>query len=418
MSIQQTTKANLIQKDLELIKQEESEFFQRLVNEVAILAQEGIGFYLPIVVIDHIADTDINVSFIKNRVKKCAKEGVDEGDGLNLFKIRRVQVRAEVEGRSVIRTEVMMIVQCQLITAHQAIYRTLNQTAATRLRIGVYVFDQDGCQYPDRTMKHEPIDTRLFANNSRVNKLILNPMFIDVKKDRARAEDRPHISKIQGGYPVSRLPDTTDIPRYREITPTRSMSRPSTHDEPSGLSFEERSRNNHKLQSPKLVHNTSQPSTHDEPSGLSFGERSRDECRPITNIPSAIVSKKLSDPQSYNNPATHTRRSIINSQQPRRDSQVPEQPKHCRSVIIDESSQELRGSRKVINTIIILRECLYLTGWSQASWAQARTFPNRRNEATMSLFNLQNGYKSIRQRFCFPTPQSRKSHRYRSPIIS
>ena len=75
---------------------------------------------------------------------------------------RRVQVRAEVEGRKIVRTEVMMIVQCQLVTAHQAIYRMLNQIAATRLRIGVYVFDHDGCQYPDRTMCYEPIDTRLF----------------------------------------------------------------------------------------------------------------------------------------------------------------------------------------------------------------------------------------------------------------
>ena len=72
MSNPKSSKADLIKKDLELIKQEESEFFQRLVNEVAILAQEGIGFHLPIVVIYHIADTETNVSFIKGRVKKCA----------------------------------------------------------------------------------------------------------------------------------------------------------------------------------------------------------------------------------------------------------------------------------------------------------------------------------------------------------
>ena len=48
MSKQSLAKANLIKKDFELIKQEESEFIQRLVKELAILAQEGIGFYLPI----------------------------------------------------------------------------------------------------------------------------------------------------------------------------------------------------------------------------------------------------------------------------------------------------------------------------------------------------------------------------------
>ena len=133
-------------------------------------------------------------------------------------------VRTEVKGRKVIRPEVMMIVQCQLVTAHQAIFRMLNQTAAIRLRIGVYVFDHDGCQYPGRTMCYEPIDTRLFANNARVNKLMLNPVFIDIKEDRATAEERQQVSKIEGGYPVSRLVGTTDIPRYRELTQV-----PSTH---------------------------------------------------------------------------------------------------------------------------------------------------------------------------------------------
>ena len=242
MSNTSQNKAISIKKDLELIRHEESEFIQRLIEELSIMAQEGIGFYLPIVVIDHIADTVTNLSFIKSRVKGCAKEGVEEGDGLNIFKIRRVLVRTKVKGRKVIRPEVMMIVQCQLVTAHQAIYRMLNQTAATRLRLDVYVFDRDGCQYPDRTMCYEPIDTRLFANNARVNKLILNPVFIDTKEDRARAEERQHVSKIEGGYPVARLVGTTDIPRYRELTQTPSTHRPSTHDKPPGSSFGEKSR--------------------------------------------------------------------------------------------------------------------------------------------------------------------------------
>ena len=165
----------------------------------------------------------------------------------------------------------MMIVQCQLVTAHQAIYRTLNQIAATRLRIEVYVFDHDGCQYPDRTMCYEPIDTRLFANNARVNKLMLNPVFIDIKEDRARAEERQHVSKIEGGYPVSRLVGTTDIPRYREITQAQLTNRPSTHDQPPGSSFGEKSRmpcqDDHCQQ---LMPKSSKPSTHDKSSDLSF----------------------------------------------------------------------------------------------------------------------------------------------------
>ena len=204
-----------LKKNLELIAKEEGEFTQRLAKELVKLAHEGIGFYLPIVVIDHVADTESNLSFIKSKIKTCAKEGVEEGDGLNLFKIRRVLVNAKVKGESITRIEIMILVQCEFCDAHQAIYRTLNQTVATRLQVGVYVFDHDGCQYPDRIMCGEAIDTRLFANNSRVNNSVLNPIFVDVKEDRARREDRSHISKVQGGYPVARILGTTDILRYR-----------------------------------------------------------------------------------------------------------------------------------------------------------------------------------------------------------
>ena len=191
-------------------------------------------------VVDHVAGTESNISFIKSKIKRCAKEGVedDDDDGLNLFKIRRVPVNAMVDGNMIIRMEVMIILQCEFCDAHQAIYRILNQTVATRLRIGVYVFDHDGCQYPDRTMCGEAIDTRLFANNAIVNKSILNPIFIDVKKDRARRESRNHLSKVQEGYPVARILGTTDIPRYREM---QKPSKLSTRDKSPDLSLGEKS---------------------------------------------------------------------------------------------------------------------------------------------------------------------------------
>ena len=232
----QSTSACL-KKDMELIAREEGELTQRLAKELVKLAHEGIGFYLPIVVVDHVADTENNISFVKSRIKKCTKEGIENGDCLNLFKIRRVPVNATVDGNLITRTEVMIILQAEFCDAHQAIYRTLNQTVATRLRIGVYVFDHDECQYPDRTMCGEAIDTKLFANNSSVNDSVLNPFFIDVKEDRMRTEYRTHISKAQGGYPVARILGTTDIPRYRKM---KKPSKPSTRDEPSGLSLGER----------------------------------------------------------------------------------------------------------------------------------------------------------------------------------
>ena len=159
-----------MQKYKELIAKEEAEFTQRLAKELAKLANEGIGFYLPIDVVDHIADIESNLSFIKSKINKCAREGIEQGDGLNLFKVRRTSVKAEEQGQPIIKTEIIILVQCEFNDSHQAIYRTLNQTVATRLRKGVYVFDHDGCQYPHRTLWGEPIDTRLFANNARVNK--------------------------------------------------------------------------------------------------------------------------------------------------------------------------------------------------------------------------------------------------------
>ena len=194
-------------------------------------------------------------------------------------------MNAMVDGNMIVRMEVMIILHCAFCDAHQAIYRTLNQTVATRLRIGVYVFDNDGCQYPDRTMCGEAIDTRLFANNARVNKSIMHPIFIDEKKDRARKESRNHLSKVQGGYPVARILGTTDIPRYQEL---QKSSKPSSRDEPSGLSLGERSQSK-PLQvqraSTSVTNKPSKLSTRDEPSGLSLGERSQVKPTPIQQDP-------------------------------------------------------------------------------------------------------------------------------------
>ena len=100
------------------------------------MANEGIAFTLPALVIDHLANTERNLGFIKSKVKRHARESVKEGDVLKLFKIRKVRVSTEEEGREIIRTELMIIVQCELSDAFYATYRELNQTVATKLRIG------------------------------------------------------------------------------------------------------------------------------------------------------------------------------------------------------------------------------------------------------------------------------------------
>ena len=109
---------------------------------------------------DHIADTEENLSWVKSKLKRCAKEGIKEAEGLKLFKIGPTQVAAEEDGRSILRTELMIIAQCKLSDAHHAIYRDLNQIVATRLRFSAYVFDVRGCKYPDRTVCNLPTNVQ------------------------------------------------------------------------------------------------------------------------------------------------------------------------------------------------------------------------------------------------------------------
>ena len=144
----------------DLIADKEENFIKRFEIKLIKLASEGVAFNLPAVVVDHVADTEENLSWVKSKIKKCAREGIKEGEGLNMFKIRTTQVPAEEEGRSIIRTELMILVQCKLSDAHHAIYRVLNQIVATRLRLSAYVFDVRGCKYPDR---------KLFADQRTTN---------------------------------------------------------------------------------------------------------------------------------------------------------------------------------------------------------------------------------------------------------
>ena len=102
----------------QLIAKKEKEFLKRLEKELGNMTNEGVAFTLPAVVIDHVANTEQNLGFIRSKVKRHAREGVTEGDGLKLFKVRKVRVTMEEEGRAIIRTELMIIVQCKLRDAH------------------------------------------------------------------------------------------------------------------------------------------------------------------------------------------------------------------------------------------------------------------------------------------------------------
>ena len=96
----------------DLIADKEENFIKRFEIKLIKLASEGVAFNLPAVVVDHVADTEENLSWVKSKIKKCAREGIKEGEGLKMFKIRTTQVPAEEEGRSIIRTELMIFIQC------------------------------------------------------------------------------------------------------------------------------------------------------------------------------------------------------------------------------------------------------------------------------------------------------------------
>ena len=72
-------------------------------------------------VIDHVANTERNLGFIRSKVNRHARERVKQGDGLTLFKVRKVRVQAEEEGRTIFRTELMIVVKCEISDAHHAI---------------------------------------------------------------------------------------------------------------------------------------------------------------------------------------------------------------------------------------------------------------------------------------------------------
>ena len=202
------------------------------------MADEGIEFTLPAAVIDHVANTDRNLGFVRNKVKRHAREGVKEGDGLTMFKFMKVRVPTEEDGRSIIRTELMIIVKCKISDAHHALFRDLNQTTSTRLPIGVYTFDNRGCKYPDRTMSSLPVDVQQIRDRLQVNKSILNPIYIDDKEDRVRPENRPHLLRAKGGYPVEKLVGIADLTAYNPTSKTQRIL--STPERPHGSLLVER----------------------------------------------------------------------------------------------------------------------------------------------------------------------------------
>ena len=153
------------------------------------------------------------------------------------------------------------------------------------------MFDVRDCKYPDRTLSSLPIKDRL-----QVNLSIKNPIYIDIKNDRTRAEDRQHLSKkLKRGYPVERITGKADVPTYQKTRATQSIL--STLSEPSDLLIGERNSSTvtskindaGKSALPSSTTKSSSileiPSTLSGPSGLLIGERNSNNPK---NMPKQI----------------------------------------------------------------------------------------------------------------------------------
>ena len=142
----------------ERMSKHETEFANSFSSAMTQLADEGIELSLPIVVIEHIHKAENNLSVIKSQLRKCANEDMprtfEEDDYyFSLLKVKEVVRRVIERG---VEKELMMILRCKLKSANFAIYHALNNRVEHKLRISVYVFDKEGCIYPDKRRAKHP----------------------------------------------------------------------------------------------------------------------------------------------------------------------------------------------------------------------------------------------------------------------
>ena len=108
----------------------------------------------------------------------------------SLLKIKEVVQTSVEKGVEVEKKQLMMIVRWKIKSANYAIYHELNNRIEHKLRMSVYVFDKEGCIYPDKTASKTPlnVDRDMF----KVNKSVIRPKYVDNKVDRKREIARQH----------------------------------------------------------------------------------------------------------------------------------------------------------------------------------------------------------------------------------
>ena len=181
----------------ERMSKHEREFTARFSSAMTQMANEGIELSLPIVVIEHIHNSENNLSVVRSQARKCAKEDMpkknEEDDYyFSLLKIKEVVRKVIDKGEEIEKKELMMILRCKVKAANYAIFYELYNRIEHKLRISVYVFDKEGCIYPDKTASKTPLNIDLLREMFRVNKSITRPKYVDNKTDRKRGIARAH----------------------------------------------------------------------------------------------------------------------------------------------------------------------------------------------------------------------------------
>ena len=191
----------------ELLNQHELAFSTRFASLLSQLADEGIGLSLPVVVIEHVYNSESNLGIVKAQVRKCAKEvsnivdGQDE-DYFELLKVKEVEFETEERGGLVRHKELMIILNCKVKAANFSIYHDLNNKVERRLWLIAYIFDEEGYVYPDKTAKKIPLNVAALRVMFRPNPAIKNPILVDHKGERKREETRLHKKpRYKGGFP-------------------------------------------------------------------------------------------------------------------------------------------------------------------------------------------------------------------------
>ena len=173
----------------ERMSRHEIEFSSRFASAVEQLAEEGIGLSLPIGVIEHIYNSENNLSVVRSQARKCAKESMpkkfeEDEYYFSLFKIKEVKSTNEEKDTEKKKKELMIILRGKNKAANYAIYYDLNNRVEHKLRMSVYVFDKEGCMYPDKTASKTPLNVAILSEMFKVNTSIKRPKYVENKTSR------------------------------------------------------------------------------------------------------------------------------------------------------------------------------------------------------------------------------------------